>query len=466
MSDQLALLAAIRDNPDDDTPRLIYADWLDEHAISDADRARAEFIRVGCEAFRLRGPDSRRAELSARWKELEDAYKATWLAPFGEEFTRDAEFVRGFVKGVKLQATGLTGRWPFGLFGRRPPPWSREPCCWVWLKGTVKQIRAALSKLGGVHRLSFEESEPTRLDLRSFPGNALARAVADEPALADLRSVSFASKFVTDEAAHALAGSRHLRQLRELNLSTSLLSADGWAALANSQVLNTLECLQIGSHEITTRRTSWTRPGDAGVIALAGSPRVGRLRVLDLRECGFGRPGAAALNASPHLRGLEYLAVTWENWGAEPLEALLAGDPFPKLRELKLWQNRLGPDAMSILARAPVLSRLSSLDLSGSPVGLDGLAALLGAPDLSRLRDLSFSQADFGDAGVELLAATSRLTSLEYLSLSDMPLTEASVERLLAASWIDTVALGLRGTGLSTEAQQRLRDRLGQRVSF
>jgi uncharacterized protein (TIGR02996 family) len=37
-----ALLRAVLAAPDDDAPRLIYADWLDEHG----DPARAEFIRA------------------------------------------------------------------------------------------------------------------------------------------------------------------------------------------------------------------------------------------------------------------------------------------------------------------------------------------------------------------------------------------------------------------------------------
>lgn len=40
---ELALLASIHANLDDDYARLIYADWLDEH---DVDHARAEFIRL------------------------------------------------------------------------------------------------------------------------------------------------------------------------------------------------------------------------------------------------------------------------------------------------------------------------------------------------------------------------------------------------------------------------------------
>lgn len=45
MSDQAAFIRAICTDPAEDTHRLVYADWLDEHDQS----ARAEFIRVGVE---------------------------------------------------------------------------------------------------------------------------------------------------------------------------------------------------------------------------------------------------------------------------------------------------------------------------------------------------------------------------------------------------------------------------------
>src|SRR5262245_43036044 len=53
-SEQLAFWSAIRANPDDDTPRLVYADWLQENG----DEARAEFIRTQIELEHL-GPDPR-----------------------------------------------------------------------------------------------------------------------------------------------------------------------------------------------------------------------------------------------------------------------------------------------------------------------------------------------------------------------------------------------------------------------
>jgi uncharacterized protein (TIGR02996 family) len=46
---EAGLLAAICERPEDDGPRLVYADWLDEHGEGD----RASFIRVQCELARL-----------------------------------------------------------------------------------------------------------------------------------------------------------------------------------------------------------------------------------------------------------------------------------------------------------------------------------------------------------------------------------------------------------------------------
>jgi uncharacterized protein (TIGR02996 family) len=48
MGDQDALLAAVCDRPDDDTPRLVLADWLDDHGQPE----RAAFVRAQVELAR------------------------------------------------------------------------------------------------------------------------------------------------------------------------------------------------------------------------------------------------------------------------------------------------------------------------------------------------------------------------------------------------------------------------------
>src|SRR5947209_2048638 len=58
-TDRDALLADIRANPDDATPRLVFADWLEEHGETDF----AKFIRLEIERDRLPRDDPRRRVL-------------------------------------------------------------------------------------------------------------------------------------------------------------------------------------------------------------------------------------------------------------------------------------------------------------------------------------------------------------------------------------------------------------------
>jgi uncharacterized protein (TIGR02996 family) len=48
MDDKQALLQSIRNYPDEDMPRLMFADYLDENITSDLDKSTAEFIRMSC----------------------------------------------------------------------------------------------------------------------------------------------------------------------------------------------------------------------------------------------------------------------------------------------------------------------------------------------------------------------------------------------------------------------------------
>lgn len=72
-TDQTALLAAIVANPDEDTPRLIYADWLDE---SETDSDRAEFIRL---QIQLHVKGGLNGKSFSRMNNLLDAHREKWL---------------------------------------------------------------------------------------------------------------------------------------------------------------------------------------------------------------------------------------------------------------------------------------------------------------------------------------------------------------------------------------------------
>lgn len=97
--DYPALIRAINFNPGEDTPRLALADYIDEHAESDADRGRAEFIRVqielhnaGIKRIADATPDelARVQELSRREQNLRQRFVGLW-------FTNGVHaWVRGF----------------------------------------------------------------------------------------------------------------------------------------------------------------------------------------------------------------------------------------------------------------------------------------------------------------------------------------------------------------------------------
>src|SRR5438046_849825 len=104
MTHDEAFLADIREHPDDDVPRLVYADWLDENGQSD----RAELIRVQIELASM--PETARAEeLRQRQDALLKEHAQEWLGPL-RRIVAAHEYRRGFVESVALTATRFLSR--------------------------------------------------------------------------------------------------------------------------------------------------------------------------------------------------------------------------------------------------------------------------------------------------------------------------------------------------------------------
>src|SRR5262245_41171049 len=90
------LLADICANPEDDTPRLVYADWLEEHGEPE----RAEFIRLQIRLAQ-RPEDDPRYELGQRQDDLLAAHGESWLGPLRQRLEVPV-WRRGFVEGGRL----------------------------------------------------------------------------------------------------------------------------------------------------------------------------------------------------------------------------------------------------------------------------------------------------------------------------------------------------------------------------
>src|SRR5437870_2291421 len=119
MSDRDALLAAIRAQPDEDTPRLIFADWLDENDESQ----RAAFVRAQIELART--PPWEPFAVRCRRFAPEIASGKQFLAdlpPAGVNLVSWAErpFRRGFGWAIDVRTIGLWAELAEPLFEREP----------------------------------------------------------------------------------------------------------------------------------------------------------------------------------------------------------------------------------------------------------------------------------------------------------------------------------------------------------
>jgi uncharacterized protein (TIGR02996 family) len=98
MTHEEAFLADITENPDDDTPRMVYADWL-----TDRGDPRGEFIHVQCSLGSVAEDDPCRPQLEARESELLALHQDGWLGPLRPLLSRWT-FRRGFLDAAAVPA--------------------------------------------------------------------------------------------------------------------------------------------------------------------------------------------------------------------------------------------------------------------------------------------------------------------------------------------------------------------------
>jgi uncharacterized protein (TIGR02996 family) len=151
-------LRAIFDDPDDHAPRLVFADWLDEHGDPD----RAEVLRLWSEATNLPPGNSKRTRLDRRQAALRQAHSEDWADVFGLPLTADEE--------AALFATRLaeTVAWCAGAKRRDFRTPVLQPPHIVWSKGSALTVtRMSVDRQVIVNRLL-----DTRARLMSGRGGA------------------------------------------------------------------------------------------------------------------------------------------------------------------------------------------------------------------------------------------------------------------------------------------------------
>jgi uncharacterized protein (TIGR02996 family) len=375
-----AFLQRIRAYPDDDTHRLIFADWLDEERDP-----RGQFIRVQLALAELPDSAPERSPLIVAERELLAAHREVWEAPF-RGLATGCVFRRGFVDEVKVEAR-------------------------QFLRSARELFTAA--PIRHVHLLDVSDCLPDALQC---------------PYLSRLAALTIHAQHTGEPLARAVARSEYLESLKRLALSRNRFGDDAAEHLARSTYLRNLEHLDLGENQI----------GESGARILAASQTLAMVRRLELHDNVLGPAGAEALASSERLAALHRLGVSANEVGLPRLLTLGRAHDLLRVPVLDLSANGLTVAGLqAILARPPgepAPVRLVELDLSHNPdLGDAGAVQLTKSPWLSQLRVLSLANCGVGETGARILAAAVNLNQVVELDLEHNPIGDPGFR-----PWLDT----------------------------
>ncbi len=494
---EAGFLQDIHAHPEDDTPRLIYADWLEDNHQP----ARAQLIRLQCRLARLGPEDPEYDLLHLQEQELLKEHGAAWMGHLPSWARKVAKFQRGFVNHLTMK-TGyylqigkqLRQQVPFDSLHLNP------------LTQTAKLLDSGL--LAGIRHLTLTGSDSELLLL-----------LRSEKVFG-LESLELHGR-VSEEVCRALASSRHFGRLRRLTFWRSDLGPAHAAILSQAPLLGNLaelaglDCrLGVEGVRLLSRSPHWagqlkrlafrgsgvgswssdySEMGPEAARELVSSPMVKGLTSLDLGTCRI-QGAVRDLARAPHLKDLVYLNLHGNEITDSGLEALGRTTQLPRLTSLSLGYNSIDPEGIAAFSQGPLLGQLQRLDLGcwwgGGAAGVkslvespacqqlrhlsleecrlwpDAAAVLTASPYLSRLITLSLRYNDLGANGARVLAAATNMPALRYLNVSGNTLGSEGAEALAASPLGQQLhRLNLDRNSIPPAFRQQLETRFGRRVT-
>ena len=418
MNDRDALFAAILAHPDEDTPRLAFADWLEEHG----DPGYAAFIR----------------------KQIELAQVPEWDPLWIRTWNRERTTASGYLYDQ------LAPKLPDGLKGsslgfrqfRRGFPWHVESTGPEPFLKHADELFAAFP----LQALTIHATQRWRdpIDLT---------ALFASPHLARLKSFSITLARLTAETIRQMQACPYLR-----NVSTVVTNFAGFLPGSLPALLRPPLIEQLDSLCLQTSSVAWQDVAaglaDAGgphrlrsfVVTESSSARFSMSKAFDapvlrgLKEfeiTGYemGESNFRALCAAPVLNGLESLTLNKTKPGVPGVKVLAECPALRGLKRLRLGSNHIGPVAVKALARSPHLSGLQVLDLHNNPLGDKGAVALAEAPWMANLIGLELMHCDVGDTGAEALLDALPAGQLVHLYISSGTNLSDRVRQKIAAKF-------------------------------
>lgn len=349
-----AFLQTILDHPDDDIPRLVFADWLEEHG-----NPRGAFIRLQCERAKLAPHDAAWKPLLAQEAALRNQFEAEWSKP-ALRLVESVYYRRGFIEHVSVSATKLLKN-AERLFRLAPVCSIRltnadsltEIGASPWL-GRITELDLSGNPLGSKSLHALVRSEHCR-NLRMFrldrcvTGVPAAEVLANAPALASLQGLSMNGNALGPDGVRAIARSRYLAKLCEFNLAENQLLGEGVTALCETAAR--LTRLSIGNNGI----------GNDGAAALARCAPFADLRYLDLQNNAVGNLGVEALVQSPHLTKLEHLNLYHNHVSARGVQLLTESALLQNLTYLNLRSNEIDKPTLQTVPQRLQTPRMREL---------------------------------------------------------------------------------------------------------
>lgn len=494
-----AFLRSILADLDNDTPRLVYADWLEEHDQPEW----AEFIRIECEQARIhkdpevapnRWDNPRYWELEDRRELLYDRHAATWFAPLFRIFRGEMSTRRGFPDLLALTARQFIDKAEAAF---RAAPTIED--VFIDRLGQNMPRLAQCPALGHVRKLTFFETP-----FRATEAEAFARS----PYLGNLREfeIPFTDTQIGPRGALALANAPTLIRLEHLDLYNHGIGNAGAIALIQAPHLRTLKKFRLGDNDLT----------DETLVALAHADQLA-LTSLDLASNPVTGEGVAALGKATHLAGLTHLFLFDSQIGpheattfvearfAPTLQTLhvvrchfedqdlatLFGGDFPNLRVFWAGSNFLGERAARALAgnnrlihleklmidwcginakTAKLLATVSlpalrSLEIAYNPLRSTGVRRLLAGPLVRALTRLDLERTELGDVGAKEVARSLNVANVRWLQLGANQITDPGAIALAESPHLEEVQLlDLTENDIGSKGQTALTERFGDRV--
>jgi uncharacterized protein (TIGR02996 family) len=392
-AERQGLLDAILAGPDDTTPRLVFADWLDDHGDA-ADRERAEFIRGQIRLAEMNAWDEGAVELAIRCRFLLRAHRNEWLAPLTDVpteswFWDDRHiFARGFPERLEMapaafmeHADRIFSLTPLRGLAARQPMNFPFPADFGWCAG-ARRLRQLWLPRSNAPSVDLEsalvaagwsvENLAISSDMLRRPAEALV-AASFAPTL---RRLEIDSRHDDPNVWQPLWQSDRLRSLKRFGFRTRL----NWAGtlrvpeLLSAPWFSGLERLELSGM------------GGSSVLNipdLTGFLRGNRLRGLELDCCHVSEGAVPALRGLPPVP-LEHLDLgTGCEINKRALRALLQSPGLLGLRSLGLAGN--GNLALTYLTQSRIRESLRVLRLSACDLAWVLRLARAGCPQLSRL---------------------------------------------------------------------------------